>query len=234
MRLEIWKPIYLKNCEYIRYGISDLGRVKNLKTNKILKPEVDKDGYLRVNLCLDVGMKKHYFIHRLVAIAFIPNLENLPQVNHINGIKTDNYPENLEWCDCQYNITHAIKTGLRKNPPQGAYHWASLYPEETVIQICEMLQSGKYSIGDISKELGIPKSEINHIKSKKRWKYITEKYDFSNVKNDHFKYANLWEEIDFAIVNGMRRRDIVNYLISKGLSKNDAISAVRVRLRKIK
>ena len=233
MRLEIWKPIYIDYDDFIRYGISDSGRVKNLKTNKILKAEVDKDGYLKVNLYLG-DVKKHFFVHRLVAIAFIPNPNNLPQVNHINGIKTDNHPENLEWCDCQYNITHAIKTGLRKNPPQGANHWASVYPEKTVIEICELLQSGKYSIRDISAKLNIPVSEINHIKSKKRWKYITEKYDFSNVKNDHFKYANLWEEIDFAITNGMRRRDIVAYLVGKGLTKNDAISAVRVRLRKFK
>jgi hypothetical protein len=89
------------------YLISNKGKVYSNKTNKILIPHVDKDGYLKVKLS-----GKQRFIHRLVAIEFIPNPNNLLQVNHKNGVKTDNYVDNLEWCTLQYNIDHAYKHNL--------------------------------------------------------------------------------------------------------------------------
>ena len=76
-----------------------------------LKPRKSKNGYYNVLLYKDnKGYSKS--IHRLVAEAFIPNLYNLPQVNHIDGNKLNNCVDNLEWCDNSYNIRHAIRNGL--------------------------------------------------------------------------------------------------------------------------
>ena len=72
------------------------------------------DGYLVVGLSRNSKAKTCY-VHRLVATAFVANIKNKAQINHINGIKTDNSKENLEWCTLQENITHAIKTGLYEN-----------------------------------------------------------------------------------------------------------------------
>ena len=119
---EIWKDI--QGYEGL-YQVSNLGRVRSyLKLNgrgldknpHILTPKVDKDGYFEFNLRKN-KTSKYFRCHRLVAQAFIDNAENEPQVNHINGIKTDNRVENLEWVSVIENIHHAFATGLRVKTP---------------------------------------------------------------------------------------------------------------------
>lgn len=93
------------------YQVSNLGRIKSLKfgKEKLLSPAFDKDGYLYVCLCKN-GEKKRYFIHRLVAQAFLPNPNNYPEVNHIDENKLNNNVDNLEWCDRKYNINYGTRT----------------------------------------------------------------------------------------------------------------------------
>ena len=106
MQKEIWKVI----DDFPSYEVSDQGRIRNKKNGHILSPVPDKGGYLRIHLGKDTVTKR---IHRLVAIAFIPNVENKSQVNHINGDKMDNRASNLEWCSALENNMHALDTGLR-------------------------------------------------------------------------------------------------------------------------
>lgn len=102
--IEVYKTIE----EYPNYQISNLGNVKN-KHNRILKDRIDKYGYKVIGLSKE-GKQKNLFIHRLVATAFIPNPNNLPQVNHIDENKLNNRVENLEWCSIAYNINYGTRT----------------------------------------------------------------------------------------------------------------------------
>ena len=130
MQIEIWKPISKYNGYY---EVSNLGRVRSVtrkieRTNPLnpnkknlytykgkLKPFwITKKGYCRCTLNID-GIKKNYFVHRLVADEFIDNKDLKEQVNHINGIKTDNRVQNLEWVTNFENFIHSVKMGKQNN-----------------------------------------------------------------------------------------------------------------------
>ena len=107
--METWKEI---NGTDGRLLVSDQGRIKSLlRDGRILKPTVDNKGYMRIRVTLD-RKKLSFKVHRLVAEAFLDNQNNLPQVNHINGDKTDNRACNLEWISNKDNANHAIRSGL--------------------------------------------------------------------------------------------------------------------------
>lgn len=113
MQQEIWKDA--PNYEGL-YKVSNLGRVMTIRRSGtkgcILKEQITKDGYNRISLSKNGNYKK-FPIHRLVAMAFIPNPDNLPIINHKNEIRNDNRVENLEWCNYSYNATYGGATERR-------------------------------------------------------------------------------------------------------------------------
>ena len=96
------------------YSISEEGEVWSEKSKKFLSIYPDKDGYLLCGIT-HAGKRKLHKIHRLVALTFIPNPENKPQVNHIDGNKANNHIDNLEWASAKENINHAWASGLSKS-----------------------------------------------------------------------------------------------------------------------
>ncbi len=155
---EIWKDINNK------YQVSNYGRVRNTKTLKLRKQQHNSDDYLE-NGIEGMGRKP---VHRLVAIAFIPNPENKPQVNHISGNKFDNRVENLEWSTAKDNVNHAIQMGLRT---VGEYHGFAKLKEKEVLEIKQLYKDG-LSINKIRKMFGVSHKTIGNIIKRRTWVHL--------------------------------------------------------------
>ena len=106
--IEEWRPIV--GFEGL-YEVSNTGQVRNCR-GKLLRPGLNHNGYLKCVLCKK-GKTKTIYIHRLVAQAFLPNPDNLPQVNHKDEDKTNNSVDNLEWCNSKYNVNYGCAQDKR-------------------------------------------------------------------------------------------------------------------------
>lgn len=153
---EVWISIK----DYPNYQISNLGNVKSLITNKVLLTQIDKYGYNNI-----IINKKYFFIHRLIAIHFIDNPLNKPQVNHINGIKNDNKIENLEWVTSKENINHSYKKKLH---PTCEKHGRSKLSNNDVLLIRELLQN-KVNQKFIADNFNISQVSVWKIKKRKTY-----------------------------------------------------------------
>ena len=118
--IEEWRPVI--GYEGL-YEVSSLGRVRSLDRydrmnrfceGRILKSYTYRGGYLFVQLSSN-GKLKHHLVHRLIAQAFIPNPDNLPQINHKDEVKSNNCVDNLEWCDSKYNVNYGTRKIRERN-----------------------------------------------------------------------------------------------------------------------
>ncbi len=174
---EIWLPVvgYEGLYEVSSVGriksldrIVDLGRQINLMKGKLFIVKNDKYGYPKTAISKN-KIIKHTTIHRLVAQAFIPNPENKPQVNHRNGIKTDNRVENLEWCTNKENMQHAHRTGIKVNKGGENHQWAKLSVED-VEYIRRNYNHKTCKLKDLAKRFSVCEGTISLIKNNINWK----------------------------------------------------------------
>jgi len=152
--IEVWKDVVGYEGLYI---VSNFGNVLGIKSNVTLKPSLNHKGYEQVVLSKQ-GKQKTVRVHRLVAQAFIPNLENKPQVNHIDCNKQNNCVTNLEWVTNSENQLHAWSNGLQKD--------VTGYNNPKARKINQYDTNGNYiktwsCIKDICNELYINRSSIH-------------------------------------------------------------------------
>ena len=186
---EVWKPI--KGYECI-YEVSSLGRLRSVDRTyeqvnrfgtmsvhslkgKILSPKPTKAGYLRIGLRPQPDIRNWHSVHRLVAEAFIPNPDNLPQVNHKDENKQNNNVSNLEWCTASYNSSHGTVQSRRyQNGGGKRKKKVGRYNEDG------KLLSQYESIAEASSEFGI------------NYMYLS---DILNGKNGNFAKGYYWRII---------------------------------------
>lgn len=150
MTREIWKDI--EGYEGL-YQVSNLGRVKRITTNRILKSSKHVSGYLMVNLSKN-SVTSHQRIHRLVAQAFIPNPENKHDINHIDENKTNNHVSNLEWVTAQENSNHGTRN-------ERISKMLSIPIIATNLKTRELTEF--YGINDCARQLELQASNITHV-----------------------------------------------------------------------
>lgn len=175
---EEWKPIEGYDGWY---EVSNYGRVRSWhkwgrgkgRSDKprLLSISKKSDGYLKTSLN-DRNSNRHtYVIHRLVAESFVPNLEEKLEINHKDGIKTNNFYLNLEWCTRKENINHAIESGLINI--RGEKCGKAKLSKEDVLEIKDLYDTGDYYQREIGEMYGIDPTQVSRIISGKRWGHIS-------------------------------------------------------------
>lgn len=148
------------------------GKSNNAKSGhlgKWLTPRKGNDtqAYFSVNLCKG-GKPKSYYIHRLVALAYVTNTKNYKIVNHIDGDRSNNNHSNLEWCTQAENLSHSFRTGLSMN--YGETHYKRILDWIKVREIRNKYKPFKYTVTMLANEYGVTRGCIQHIIENKTWK----------------------------------------------------------------
>ncbi len=151
------------------YKATTNGRIYSCRRGIYLKPQITSLGYYRVQLVRNPKSKKCEFVHRLIALTFIQNPDNKPQVNHKDLNKLNNYPENLEWVTAKENIKHSCKNGRHV---RGSRVTNAKLNENKVEKIRKILAIGNASQTETAQKFGVSHTTINRILKKITWKHI--------------------------------------------------------------
>jgi len=153
------------------YSVTENGRVWSHKRLKWIKGNM-RSGYLLYQLW-SKNKCKYHLAHRLVAQTFIPNPDNFPQVNHLNGNKNDNSVENLEWCSAQQNTTHSREILGNKNAfCKGSAHYKAKLTEKDVKEIRALYSNGNFTHQKLAIRYGITKNTVGFVLSGKTWGWL--------------------------------------------------------------
>lgn len=191
--------LYFYNGQPTNYFITTNGKCKNQKTNRWLKGQISKNGYLTYNLKIDKNTSKRLYAHRMVAETYIPIIKGKTEVNHKDGNKLNNTIENLEWVNSKENKQHALKAGLYDSKLKKVYCFS-----EDKILIAEYK-----SISDASRITGIEKSQLS-MACNADLKILTHGYYWSFSPNQDF---------DIQVIQSGKAKKVAQYNLSGKLIK---------------
>lgn len=159
----IYRPAFIAKTKRVRFGAEQIFESKH--SEKKLSQTQDKNGYLYVSV--KIGEKRPKFSsHRIIAKAFVPGYQDGLHVNHIDGVKTNNHPDNLEWVTNEENVAHAWKSGLCDL--RGEKQPGHKLTQKQVIEIRKALRLG-VSANALSVIAGVSPSTVHLIAKNKRW-----------------------------------------------------------------
>lgn len=206
-------------------------------TNKFVICHIGTDGYYYYGLAVKPKGVRRIALHRLIMMTFrpVPNMENLV-VNHINGIKTDNRLDNLEWCTYQENSLHAYRIGLMKSGEEG---YTAKATNAQIIKVCELLAENKYTAKEIADITGVSYNTVTSVKEGYTWKNYSKNYTFYKRKAKRFSNEEIEMFTNFMINNpkpdNMTRKDYGRMILSTfGYDINEAtLMSIDVYVKKI-
>jgi hypothetical protein len=214
----------MKNIPFAtKYYVSEEGKIFSSQTGRIkeLKSTLDTSNYKRLNIRCDNGKVKRYLVHRLVAICFLPNPENLLEVNHKNGDKLDNRVCNLEWVTRHQNMQHAFDSGLNTN--LGSNNGKAILDEKQAIEIYKCLFEGQLE-KDLALRFNVNKGVIKKIKYKTSWFHVLKDFPDIDVK---YKSKSLSESTARWVCEKLQEGLKVSEIIL--LSTNDRVTEDIIR-----
>lgn len=172
--MEQWKDLIYQGKNYgERLEISTKGRIRNKLNGHIYKLHKNKNGYLCV--CISLGSRKDkisFRVHKAVAETFIPNPKKLPEVNHLNGNKEENFTWNLEWVSGKENMRHAVVMGIQK-APRGIVNGNSTLSQKDINYIRNNYKERDKNFGcrALAKKFNVNHSTISRIINGETYKY---------------------------------------------------------------
>ncbi len=163
---------YIENSK--NYFVDEQGFVYS--GNRKLKTNNATNGYSSVTIRYLNGTKKVHYVHRLVALLFIPNESNLPVVNHKDLNKRNNSVLNLEWVSHKDNVAHAMNNGAFSD--REGTRFSALFTRKQIVEVCELLEEGWRDV-DIARKTNVERRTVGAIRKKKIWTHISDNYSFN-------------------------------------------------------
>ncbi|AXH70976.1 HNH endonnuclease [Vibrio phage BONAISHI] len=204
---EIWMDHKERPDDYI---VSNFGRVFSRKSCMMLKQSLTKAGYLTYGSRLGS-------VHRLIVTHYLGPIPKGMVVNHKNGIKTDNWIDNLEITTHSANTQHAYDTGLAKGK-KGAANSQAKVTEEIILDIYKMFEAG-FSNQDISKRYGLHDRYVSLIRHGKRWKYLYVRYGKTFPRSYEFVFRK--EQILMARELLLKGHNNLTIAMATGIEKSN-------------